>query len=375
MWHLQRLSMQPVVFLSSLTLVSLPSIMLSGLPAAAQTDSSAPTARYAQGEDVDLDEIVAEWRGYYDDVPVYQCVCIDDTCDQTAQWPYREFDRYQLSLALGPNNAQVTEAAGFNCFDIADGSRPSNPREFSAALRGTAEADDSSETTSTTTPTDDSSASPTVSAPVRRPIPTPPAPQSATAAQSPTAGNVHTVTVINDGADIQLDWPSGSSNVINVAGSSWNINILDALDCESLSVVEQKTMVAQRVQGTPVVDETTGNIAVPVLLDFCVEVDQMAVFVLDPAEGGGYALYRTQLPPVQGSLSPGAFSFPNEFSSYAYSTILDMRYWDTALLVRQGSASGAEVISIFRAGPTPAGMYAGCGVVSDLEGSSVLCDQ
>ncbi|MEM9149108.1 MAG: hypothetical protein AAGB19_01460, partial [Cyanobacteria bacterium P01_F01_bin.3] len=179
MWHLQRLSMQPVVFLISLTLVSLPSIMLSGLPAAAQTDSPAPTARYAQGEDVDLAEIVAEWRGYYDDVPVYQCVCIDDTCDQTAQWPYREFDRYQLSLALGPNNAQVTEAAGFNCFDIADGSRPSNPREFSAALRGTAEADDSSETTSTTTPTDDSSASPTVSAPVRRPIPTPPAPQFA----------------------------------------------------------------------------------------------------------------------------------------------------------------------------------------------------
>lgn len=373
--------------LGSLSFVAFPSALFAQ-SAIAQTEPLPPTARYARGENVDLAEIVAEWRGYYEDVPVYQCVCQDGTCSQTDQWPYREFDRYQLSLALGPTNATVTESAGFNCFDIADGSRPSDPREFSAALRSDATDETESaipappDSTSsfpnpptTTRPSPDASntESPTVSAPVSPP--TRPTTQPSSLSESASVQNLPMVTVINDGADIRLDWPSGSSNVVNVAEGDWTINILNALDCESLSVVEQKTMEAQRVQGTPAVDEATGNIAVPVLLDACIEVDQMAVFVLDPAEGGGYALYRTQLPPVQGVLSPELFSFSNEFSSYAFSTIVEMRYWDTSLLVRQGIATDAEGISIFRAGPTPAGIYSGCGLVNDAEGAIALCNR
>jgi len=348
--------------------------------AVAQADVPAPTARYAQGEDVDLADIVAEWRGYYEDVPVYQCVCIDDTCSQTEQWPYRQFDRYQLSVALGPNTAKATESNGFNCFDIADGSRPSDPRAFSAALRDSAQTDTNTAAGPAPGATDQPRirprprpSTPSISQPPISQSPRVTQPPSVT--QTPSSRDVVTATVINDGTDIQLDWPSGSSNVVSVTGSSWNINVLDALDCESLSVVAQKMMVAQRVQGAPVVDETTGHVAVPVLLDSCVDVDQMAVFVLDPAEGGGYALYRTQLPPVQGALSQGTFSFPNEFSSYAYSTVVSMQYWDGSLLVRQGSASGAEAISIFRMGPTPAGTYAGCGVVNNLEGATALCEE
>lgn len=362
--------------LGGLSFVVLPTVNALSQSAVAQTDSPVPTARYAQGEDVDLAEIVAEWRGHYEDVPVYQCVCVEGICSQTEQWPYREFDRYQLSVALGPTNAKVTESVGFNCFDIADGSRPSDPREFSAALRSSSESVSSAASPTarpTVRPPAQPPAQPEVSEPARPSTPSISGPASI--ARSTAAAGVPVATVINNGADIRLDWPSGSSNVVNVTGSSWNVSILDALDCESLSVVAQKMMVAQRVQGNPVVDAATGNVAVPVLLDSCVDVDQMAVFVLDPAEGGGYALYRTQLPPVQGALSPETFSFSNEFSSYAYSTILEMQYWNTALLVRQGSASSAEAISIFRAGPTPAGIYAGCGVVSDVEGASALCDQ
>lgn len=315
-------------------------------PAAPPAPPSAATARYAQGEDVDLAEIITEWRGYYSDIPVYLCVCQDDTCDRTEQWPYREFDRYQLSAALGPSNGQATQSAGFNCFDIADGSRPDNPRNFSSALvsagdPGAASPPDNEQ------PDDNQTDNPPA-------VPTP-----------PSNNNIPTATTISNGEAIRIDWPSGASNVINVTGSDWNIDVLEALDCPTLSLVEKKTMSAQRVINSPMVDRRTGNVAVPVLLDSCVETDQSAVFILDPEESGSYSLYRTQL--------PGNLNIPNEFSSHAFSTITELRYWDGALLVQQGSASGSESIVIFRRGPTPAGTYAGCAVVTVEEGADTLC--
>ncbi len=324
------------------------------LPQSAQaqtTSPPAPTFRYAQGEDVDLAEIIAEWRGYYADVPIYLCVCQDDTCDQTEQWPYREYSRYQTGVALGPTNGQTAEATGANCFDIADGSRPDAPRRFSDA-----QVEESEEAA----PPDDQ---PEASMPEGM-VTTPPV---AAAEEIPTA------TAIKDGTAIRLDWPSGASNEVAVTGSNWNVTVLDALDCPSLSLVEQKTLGAQRVVGDPVVDRTTGNVAVPVLLDSCIETDQSAVFVLDANEGGGYALYRAQLPGDRVLVDLAAPNFPNEFTSYPFSTISDMRYWDGSLLVRQGSASGAESIVVFRPAQTPAGLYAGCAVVTQNEGASVLC--
>lgn len=317
----------------------------------AQTSPPAPTFRYAQGEDVDLAEIIAEWRGYYADVPIYLCVCQDDACDQTEQWPYREYSRYQTGVALGPTNGGAAEATGANCFDIADGSRPDTPRSFSAA-----QGEESEEAAA---PPDDQPEAPT--------------PEGMVTAPPVAAAEIPTATSIKDGTAIRLDWPSGASNEVAVTGSNWNVTVLDALDCSNLSLVEQKTLGAQRVVGDPVVDGTTGNVAVPVLLDSCIETDQSAVFVLDANEGGGYALYRAQLPGDRVLVDLAAPNFPNEFTSYPFSTISDMRYWDGSLLVRQGSASGAESIVIFRPAQTPAGLYAGCAVVTQNEGASVLC--
>ena len=346
-------------------------------------DETPPTARYAQGEDVDLAGIISEWRGYYADVPTYQCLCQGSACDQTEQWPYRTYDRYQLGVALGPTNGLVAEAAGSNCFDIADGSRPGAPRAFSTAQAG---ANDDAATPVADAPVSDaiddvsepasrpSEPAPSVNLPPETTTDSPPpivAPvgpvEPAVPDASPAASGIPVATTINDGADIRLDWPSGVSNVINVASGDWTLNILDAVDCPTLSLVDQKVMAAQRVVGTPAVDAMTGNVAVPVLLDSCVDVDQSAVFVLDPTEGGGYALYRTQL--------PGDRNFPNEFSSYSFSGIDDVRYLDGSLLVRQFSNAGSRALMIFRAGNTPAGAYAGCGVVTVGEGSSVLCNQ
>jgi hypothetical protein len=314
---------------------------------------AAPTARYAQGEDVDLAEIINEWRGYYSDIPVYLCVCQDDTCDLSERWPRREFDRYQLTVALGPSNGQFTQSLGFNCFDIADGSRPDNPRNFSSALVG-ADQPGAASPPDDDQPDDDSDNGQN-EAPANPPaVPTP-----------PSNNNIPTATTISNGEAIRIDWPSGASNVINVTGSDWNIDVLEALDCPTLSIVEKKTMSAQRVINSPMVDRRTGNVAVPVLLDSCVETDQSAVFILDPEESGSYSLYRTQL--------PGNLNIPNEFSSHAFSTITELRYWDGSLLVQQGSASGSESIVIFRRGSTPAGEYAGCAVVTVEEGADTLC--
>ncbi|NJM96019.1 MAG: hypothetical protein HC800_01295 [Phormidesmis sp. RL_2_1] len=314
----------------------------------------APTARYAQDEAVGLDEIIAEWRGYYADVPVYVCVCLDDTCDQTQQWPYREYYLYQLGVALGPNNGRIAEGSGANCFDIADGSRPTAPRAFST---------DPASTTA--------QASPPPAAPVVPPsaTPSPPAPE----ADSTVAASIPTATTINNGEAIRLDWPSGASNVVAVAGSAWTIDIVNAFDCESFSLVGQKTMTAQRVVGEPAVDETTGNVAIPVLLDSCADVDQSAVFVISPSESGSYGLYRTQLPGRSDLAAVSVTPPPTEFASYGFASIQAMNYWDGVLFVRQGTASGAESVLLFRPGLTPAGDYAGCGVVQVNEGADFLC--
>ncbi|NJM96020.1 MAG: hypothetical protein HC800_01300 [Phormidesmis sp. RL_2_1] len=102
------------------------------LAAQAQSDSAAavrnpnqvPTVRYARGEDVDLALIIDEWRDRYPDIPVFACTCTALTCGDDSIWPFRSFTQYQLAVALGPNNAAVSESNGFNCFDIEAGDSP-----------------------------------------------------------------------------------------------------------------------------------------------------------------------------------------------------------------------------------------------------------
>ena len=360
--------------ISSALFLALPLTTVATNTAVAQTQptepassSAAPTVRYARGEDVPLSEIVSEWRGYYEDVPVYLCICQDNTCDQTQQWPYREYTRFQLGLALGPTSGRIAEDSGANCFDIADNSRPDNPRDFSAAQTGgLTETESAAPPTPPEAPATPPSNANTGTEAVTAPVAPPPenAPDSPPVAPPPgTNSGIPNAMVVNNGAAVRLTWPSGASNDIDVVG--WNINVLDALDCTSTRIVEQKTMAAQRIVSEVAVDSETGNVAIPVLLESCVDTNQSAVFVVEPSEGGSYTLFRTQL--------PGSRNFPSEFSSYPFRTITDLRYWNGALYVQQGTASGAESVVIFRADRTPAGSYAGCGVVSAGEGANRLC--
>lgn len=292
---------------------------MASVPSASAQETLPPTARYAAGEDLDLALIIAEWKERFPDIPVFACACNADVCDHTERWPFRAYSQYQLAVSLGPFNGAYTESLGFNCFDIETGQglaqEPENPTD------------------------------PVEPEPPTEPIGSPEASVSA------------------DRMSLILTWPDNQSNTIDI--ESWNVNVLEALDCETLTQVPQKTLNARRIIGTPVVDPLTDNVAVPILLEECVETQQTAVFIVDPQGVGAHALYRVQV--------PGKRPLPNEFSSYGLNSISGLRYWDSTLLVRHGSASGAEALLVFRPDITPAGKFASCGLLNTLEGADRLC--
>jgi len=280
------------------------------LPGIAQ---QAPTARYAQGEAVDLALIIEEWKQKHPEIPVFACVCDQSRCDHTPRWPFREFNRYQFTVALGPFNANYSESRGFNCFDIQTGQAPDTQTD-----RGADEAN-------------------TVQLP--------------------------TVAVRNQGQQLYINH-RGQETTVDV--TSWTLELFQALDCSGPGIVPQKQVTAQRVIAAPVIDPATGNIAVPVLLEECVETQQSAIFVVDP-QGGAYGLYRVQL--------PGERALPHEFASYPFASISGVHYWDSTLFVRQGDAAGNRALLVFEPGRTPAGTYAGCLLLEAIEGAGRLCPQ
>lgn len=302
-----------------LALASLGALTVGTAAAAAADHSPPPTAQYAAGEDVDLALIIAEWKDRYPDIPVFACACNADLCDSTEQWPFRTYDRYQLTVSLGPNNGTYTESLGFNCFDIETG-------------QGLNEVSEAPSEPPDTNPSPEPTGSPTAS-------------------------------VSADKTSLILTWPDNQTNTIDV--TSWTINILDALNCDSATLVPQKTFNGRFIVGDPVVDPLTDNVAVPVLLEECFETQQTAMFVVNSQGPGAYALYRVQV--------PGANPLPNEFSSYSFSSVSGLQYWDSTLLVRHGSASGAEALLAFRPDITPAGKFASCGLLNTLEGADRLC--
>ncbi|MEM1292667.1 MAG: hypothetical protein AAGH67_14460 [Cyanobacteria bacterium P01_H01_bin.162] len=183
------------------------------------------------------------------------------------------------------------------------------------------------------------------------------------AAESQPVADIPTVTVTDSGTSLTLNWPSGDRSSIDI--QDWTIAILDSFDCATYELVVERDLSAQRILGTPTVNPQTGDVAVPVLLEECVDVQKSAVFIIDPQGPQSHALYRLQV--------PGDRPLPHEFSSYALSSINGLHYWDHTLLVSHGDASGAGAMMVFPAGNTPAGRYAGCVVTLLGEGAGSLC--
>jgi hypothetical protein len=175
---------------------------------------------------------------------------------------------------------------------------------------------------------------------------------------------VPTARLLNNRTQLELEW-SGRKTTVNA--NSLNAQILDGVNCQRGTVEPRQTLSGQRFFSNRAlaVDPLTGNVAVGVVMQDCLETFTSAVFVIDPQAPGSYAIYRVQV--------PGARALGDEFSTFPLNSIERVRYLDGALLVRNGStAVESKALLVFTSGTTPAGKFAGCVVLAQGEGRS-LC--
>lgn len=188
-----------------------------------------------------------------------------------------------------------------------------------------------------------------------------PAPSHSAAPVIPTA------RITGNGTQLELQW-SGRRTTVNV--SSLNAQIINGLNCEQAAIVPRQTLSGQRFFGNRAlsIDPLTGNVAVGVVLQDCLETFTSAVFVIDPQSPGSYAVYRVQV--------PGTTALPDEFSTFPLNAIRRVRYLDGDLLVKHGStAVNSEALLVFTPATTPAGQFAGCVVTRQDEGRSFCPEQ
>ncbi|MGG6293410.1 hypothetical protein ACQ4M4_03215 [Leptolyngbya sp. AN02str] len=171
-----------------------------------------------------------------------------------------------------------------------------------------------------------------------------------------------TVSLSSDRTQLYIQH-NGSTQTVNAA--DMNVRVLDALDCNVIDLAPEQTLSGQWFFPNVAVDPNTGNVAVGVMLQECVETQVSAVFVVDPQPPGAYALYRVQV--------PGSRPLQDEFTTYALNGVGSLGYLDGDLLIKHGDASGSEALLVFPTQPNrPAGTYAGC-VYTEMGEGTRLC--
>ncbi|MDJ0797993.1 MAG: hypothetical protein QNJ51_14445 [Calothrix sp. MO_167.B12] len=174
-----------------------------------------------------------------------------------------------------------------------------------------------------------------------------------------------TAQVVDNGTKLKINYGRKTQTI---KASSLNVGVLDTLNCKQVKILpQQKLSGKQFVKGAISFHPKTGNLAVGVLLQECLETQVSAVFVLQPQKSwGSYAIYRVQI--------PGKRQLPDEFYTYPFSSITRLGYFGEKLLVEHGDASGAEAMLVFNPSRTPSGKYTGCVVTRQGEGLR-LCPQ
>jgi hypothetical protein len=152
-------------------------------------------------------------------------------------------------------------------------------------------------------------------------------------------------------------------NTLTLTPDDFQVQVLDAVNCAELRPEPEQQFVGRLFFDTVSVDPQTGNVAVGVLLDECVEMQVSAVFVIDP-QPGAYALYRVAV--------PGDRRLPDEFSTFPLGSISNLGYLGEQLLIQHGDASGSSALLVFSTDDHPAGRYRGCVVTRTREGTG-LC--
>lgn len=178
--------------------------------------------------------------------------------------------------------------------------------------------------------------------------------------QGQTAQAFPQVEIISNGTQLRGTW-QGETYIIDA--SELNALVLDTYDPETGDRVDREITGERFVDVS--VNPETGHIAVGVFLEYFAATTTSATFIID-LQSGGYAIYRAQV--------PGDKPFPNEFSTYALSTIEYVRFVEENLFVKHGDAAGNAALVVFKPGSTPAMEYAGCVNLELAEGRG-LCSR
>lgn len=131
------------------------------------------------------------------------------------------------------------------------------------------------------------------------------------------------------------------------------IRVLDSLTCDGIQV-KRRTLSGKRFFSEAVkLDKKTGNLAVGVLLQNCLDQNISAVFILQPKPNWtNYVVHRVSI--------PGKRLISDRFSTYPLQRIKTIGFIDGNLLIKHADAANSEALLVYTSSNKPVGKYAGC---------------
>lgn len=150
-----------------------------------------------------------------------------------------------------------------------------------------------------------------------------------------------------------------------IQANSLKVRVLDSLTCEG-KLVKRRTLSGKKLSSQAIkLDKKTGNLAVGVLLQNCLEHKISAVFILQPKPNwNNYLVHRLAV--------PGKRQINNRFSTYPLGTIKKIGFIDDNLLIKHTNFQNSEALLVYTTSNKASGKYAGC-VVTQLGKSDSIC--
>ena len=151
----------------------------------------------------------------------------------------------------------------------------------------------------------------------------------------------------------------------NIRASSLRVRVLDSQNCNGKPVKRQTLSGKKFFPKAIKLDKRTGNLAVGVLLQDCLEKNISAVFILQPKPSwSNYIVHRVAV--------PGKRQINDRFSTYPLRKIKVIGFIDGNLLIKHTSLKNSEALLVYKKSEKPTGKYAGC-VVTQIGKSKSIC--
>lgn len=139
----------------------------------------------------------------------------------------------------------------------------------------------------------------------------------------------------------------------NIQARSLRVRVLDSYNCEGKQV-KRRTLSGNKFFPEAIkLDKKTGNLAVGVLLQDCLEKNISAVFILQPEPNwNNYIVHRVAV--------PGKKQINDRFSTYPLSKIKRIGFIDGSLLIKYTNLKNSEALLVYTSTNQAIGKYAGC---------------